>query len=274
MEVEFGDERAAGFAPQLGVHQDRHLFEGRLDDLHVEFEVRRGHAGVGGREAAADIDDVQHDAGFHDHGGGKLHRVAVGRRAHALRADVEGDAERVRIAPRLLQKGGSVLFGDAELVRQRVGRVLVGHGEAHDEREVVSALRCGDDLFQLRLAVEREDADAMLEIGALDSLARLHRVHERHLRVGIARRDQLDFLLGSDVEPAEARCVDGVERPRRRVRFDSVEHFARKVIPEPVGRYRNPVRTHACDRHFWESFPDQVQGRMKREQFTYTPVSC
>src|SRR5262245_45459904 len=96
-------------------------------------------------------------------------------------------------------------------------------------------------------------------------------MHESHLRVGVARRDELDLILGSDIEPAKASGVDGVERPRRRVRLYRVEDFTWKVIPEPSSRYRNPLGTHTGDRLFWESFPDQVQGRVEREQFTYTP---
>src|SRR6185503_14219581 len=98
-----------------------------------------------------------------------------------------------------------------------------------------------DDLFEFRLAVEREDAHAMLEVGALDSLARLHRMHEGHLRVAVTRGDQLDFSFGSDIEPAKAGSVAGVERPRRRVRLYCVEDFTWKVIPEPSSRYRNPL---------------------------------
>ena len=142
--------------------------------------------------------------------------------------------------------------------------------DADAEWRRLGAIGKADNIVALCSDLQR---DAVLEIGALDSLARLHRVHERHLRVRIAGRDELDFSFGSDVEPAKAGSVDGVERPRRRVRLYCVEDFARKVIPEPSSRYRNPRRTHTGDRHFWESFPDQVQGRLEREQFTYTPVS-
>ncbi len=181
-----GNHRAARFAPQLGVHGDRHLLEHLLDDLDVELKVRRRHARVGRREAAADIDDVHDDARFADDAEASSMRVAEGRRVHALRADVERHAEIVGIAARLLEKGWSRRLGDAELVRQRIHRVGVVDGDAP---RAWSSARCvAATIFSSSASQSSEKhADAMLEVGALDSLARLHRVHERHLRVWIAR---------------------------------------------------------------------------------------
>ncbi len=268
MEVDFRHQRAAGFAPQVGVHQDGHVLEGFADHVHVVLQVWRSHAGIGAGEAAADIDNVNRHARLHDDARGQLHRIAISRGAHALRADMERHAELVGKATRLREQGRSRVLVDAELAAELVGGVLVRHRKPHDEGEIFRAAGGRDDLLELGLAVEREDAHAVLEVRPLDRLARLHRMHEGHLRVRITGRDELDLSLGGDVEPAQPGRIHGIERPWGRVRLDGVEHFARKFSLEPGSRYRNPFRPHACDRQFWESIPDQVQGRLIREQFT------
>src|SRR3546814_14825542 len=53
----FGGQRAAGLAPQLGRIADRQAFEAAVDGVEIGVERRRLHAWVGGRKAAADIDD-------------------------------------------------------------------------------------------------------------------------------------------------------------------------------------------------------------------------
>src|SRR3546814_4025360 len=72
----------------------------------IGVERRRLHAWIGGRKAAADIDDVDRHRRRDDRGTGALHRLGIGVRGHRLAADVEADAERVgRLARRHQQVG-------------------------------------------------------------------------------------------------------------------------------------------------------------------------
>ena len=84
--------------------------------------------GIPAREAAADIDDVDRHRRLDDRLAHALHRLAIGRRAHRLAADVEADAERVgRLAGGHQQRLhfvrlGAELGGEAELANDRTRR--------------------------------------------------------------------------------------------------------------------------------------------------------
>jgi hypothetical protein len=54
----FGDQRAARLAPQISVLQDHHVLEGGPDGADIILHRGRNEPGIDGREAAADIDDV------------------------------------------------------------------------------------------------------------------------------------------------------------------------------------------------------------------------
>ncbi|RIJ44429.1 GNAT family N-acetyltransferase, partial [Maribellus luteus] len=58
-----GDQRAAGLAPQLGGLVNHHLGEAAMDGVGVVAQVRRDHARIDRREAAAHVDHVGEDAG-------------------------------------------------------------------------------------------------------------------------------------------------------------------------------------------------------------------
>ncbi len=60
----FRAQCAARLAPQFGVVGDRQRFEVAMDDREIVFERRWLHARIDAREAAADIDHVDHDAGL------------------------------------------------------------------------------------------------------------------------------------------------------------------------------------------------------------------
>ena len=167
----FGAQRAAGLAPQLRRIGDGQALEGVVDDLEIGLERRRLHAGIGGRKAAADIDDVDGDRRLDDRRADPLHRLGIGGRGHRLAADMEADAERVRgLAGRHQQRLhlgglGAELRGEAQL------RMIGGDADPHQQVEIgrrtPSVAR--DDLLQLLLGVEREGADIVVEIGVLRS---------------------------------------------------------------------------------------------------------
>ncbi len=86
-----GHDRAARLAPQLGRFRDRHLVETAVDGVGIFLKVRRHHARIDGREATAHINDVDEDASLLDGAARLGHGRFIGRRAHALRTDVEAD---------------------------------------------------------------------------------------------------------------------------------------------------------------------------------------
>ena len=83
---------AARLAPQLGRLRDRHLVETTVDGVGVFLKIRRHHARIDGREAAANVDDIDEDASLLDGTAGLGHGGFIGRGTHALRTHVEADA--------------------------------------------------------------------------------------------------------------------------------------------------------------------------------------
>src|SRR5690606_10692867 len=124
-----------------------------------------------------DIDAVHHNTRAADELARLGERAGIGLGRERLRADVKGNAERLRHLPRLREQAHGRRSGDAELVLERDHGIERWYGDAHPEREVSSTVSLLDDLLQLVLAVEREGAAAELE-SAPDGMTRLHGMHE------------------------------------------------------------------------------------------------
>ena len=157
---------------------------------------------------------------------------------------------------------------DTELPRKRVSGPFRLDAQSNDEIEVPGVSGCIEDLGQFVEAIERESANAIIEVGLGYGGSALHRMHELHPSAGRMFGDQLDFRDGSDVKPVNASLVQRPDCPGRRVGLDSVKNVAAEICLEPARRYGQNVRPHEGDRTFRRPLTDQVQGRMIRAQFT------
>ncbi len=214
-----------------------HLFKAAVDGVHIVGQLRRDHAGVDRREAAADIDHVREHAGADQGAGGLRHRRLEGRGAHALRPDVEGHAHQLVGRPASgEQQARRLMHIDAELAGQRIGRPLGRDAEAHDEVQVPRTAGRLEDLGQLFMGVEREGLHAVVGIGPRDRSAALHRMHEGHGRPGGGLRHQVDLVQRSDVETARARLPQSLDDPRGWIGLYRVKDVAFEVVLEPACR--------------------------------------
>ncbi len=161
-----------------------------------------GHVlAIANREPAAEIDQVQSDAGVLDRredlGGAGNRRVPL-RRIGLLRADVERHPGRLQALTLRLdqQVGGHVQFA-AELARQRpVGPLARGQDAAVDLR----LWRRGRQLFQLGLGIEGVETDTA-GIGTGDVGLLLDRVAVDDARSGCAdRQAHLDLVQAGGIE--------------------------------------------------------------------------
>ena len=85
---------------------------------------------------------------------------------------------------------------------ERIGRAVAGHGEAHDQSQILGEASFRQNLVEFVFAIERERLHAVIVEGAANGAAALHRVHERDLRVLELVGDQRGFGVRSDVEIA------------------------------------------------------------------------
>ena len=231
---------------------DHHLGEAAVDSRQVLRQVRRDHARIDRREAAADVDDIGQHAGAHQGAAGLGHRRLEGRRTHALAADVEADAHQVLGgAAGGQQQGGGVVHLDAELARQAVGRALGLHAHADDQVQVLGLAGGVQDLGQLFVGVEREGLHAVVEVRGRDGGAALDRVHEGHARARGLVGHQLDFVQRRDVERPHAGLRQLTDHPRRRIGLHRVEDVAFKFGLEPARGYgnRGPGANGTCAIH-------------------------
>ena len=214
-----------------------------MDHREIGFERRRLHPRIGGREAPADIDDVDGHRGLDDGGAHPLHRFGISGRSHRLAADVEADAERVgRLArgdqQRLHLGGlGPEFGGEAEL------GMIRRDADADQQVQIFGALRGDDDLLQLLLGIEREGAHAMIGIGLANRLLRLHRMHEADHRFGQDLGDQTHFGDRGHVVMRDSALPQNPEEIRRGIGLDRVERLARKLLDEETGGAPGGVRT-------------------------------
>ena len=174
----FGAERPARLAPELGRVGNGQILERIVDHREIGLERRRLHAGIGGGKAPADVDDVDRHRRLDDRRAHPLHRVGISGRGHRLAADVEADAERIGSLAGCHQKRLHFSRFRAELRGEAELGMVGGDADPDQQIEVLGAFRRADDLLQLLLGVEREGAHSVLEIGLVDRLLGLHRVHE------------------------------------------------------------------------------------------------
>ena len=193
------------------------------------------------REAAADIEPVEHHAGPGDQLADLGQRGRVRLRRRRLRADVEGDAELLGGLPGLDQQARGLGAGNAVLALERDLAVARRHGDAHPQDQVAAAAGLLGDLLQLLLAVEGEAAHAELGERTPDGSSRLDRVHEVELGAGNGRR-VLDLGDRGDVELADARTVQRAQQEHRAVRFVGVSDVTGKVLEKPPGGLACSVR--------------------------------
>ena len=196
-----------------------------MDSVGVFAHVRRDHARIDGREAAAHVDDVHDHARAADRTADLGHSGLISGRPHTLRTDVERHAHQAVLdgLARGQQQGRSLVRRHAELARQRIGRAIGRDGHADDQVQVGAAAGGVENLVQFVHTVQREGADAVIEIGLGDRRPALDRMHEGQAHVMADRTDQFDLGDGGHVEAANAGLDQGLDDPTRRVRLHSVE---------------------------------------------------
>ena len=174
----------------------------------------------------------------------------------------------LRGPPGCEQQGRGLVGGDAELAGQAVGCPIGLDAQPHDQIEVPGMAGGIEDLGQFVMAIEREGANAIVEIGLRYGRPALHRMHEGHLRAGGMTGHKLDLGDRGDVKAPQPLTPQAFDDPGRRVGLNSVENIAVEVCLEPMRRYGQDVRSHEGDRTFRRPLTDQVQGCMIRVQFT------
>eukprot|EP00933_Yihiella_yeosuensis_P027662 TRINITY_DN21564_c0_g1_i1.p2 TRINITY_DN21564_c0_g1~~TRINITY_DN21564_c0_g1_i1.p2 ORF type:complete len:252 (+),score=-4.76 TRINITY_DN21564_c0_g1_i1:506-1261(+) len=230
------DQGAAWLTPQVGVFKDHHVLKRVLDGGDVVGERRRAHAGVNRRESAPNVDDIDGHASLNDQARNLSHGSTIGARCHALATHMEAHAQLIGMGAGLADKVGRFSFASTKFARQRQGRAFVGDRKAHHQGQVLGVLGLFENFLQLGFTVEHENLYAMVEIGAPDGMAAFDRVHVGYGCTGTALAHQLDLGKRGSIKPAHARCVEGIDHPRRRVCFNSVKHFTGKIVLEPGGR--------------------------------------
>ena len=113
---------------------DRKLVGGAHDLVHEACKLRRVGMRIAAREAAADIDGIDHDAGRDDQLADLPDRLAEGGRNDRLRPHMEGDAEPVRDLARAQQERRRLFARHAELAFERNEAVRIGTGHAEEQR--------------------------------------------------------------------------------------------------------------------------------------------
>ena len=185
---------------------------------------------------------------------------------------MEAHAETFNIWTNCAQNVWRVSCVRAELAVDRHFCALVGDADAQDEREVFSFASGCEDFLCFFHTVEREGADAVIEIRACNCFAGFDRVHERNLCVRAETRDRFDFAHGCSVEMGDAIRIELFEHPCRRVGFHCVECLAFEVRGEPLRRLTKQVWAIASNGPVGILMPDQVPGCVVGSHDTNTPV--
>ena len=171
---------------------------------------------------------------------------------------MEADADLRRYGAGGAQQRRRVFHGGAELAGQVVDGRALGHGEADEQAEVLGAVRLLHQLFQLFRAVEREVADAVVEIRLMDGARRLDRVHVMDLGVREHLAHQTDFAGGSRVEVADAAFIQGAHHGGFRIALHRIQHIAGEGGDEARGRGRKHGGAQAMHRIGREHRLDQI----------------
>ncbi len=233
----FGDQRTAGLAPEFITVGMRQRIQPAFNRRLILRKRRGCHIGIGGREAAADVDDVNsrarhlaHDVAAKAEGGD----VSFG--VHGLGAHMEADAKACRYLARGAQKCDGLRGQAAEFVAERHFGIHVGHSKAQQKAKVFAVAGGGHDFVKLRQAVERKVAHAVIKIGVFDGMAAFDRMHKGDMGAGAKRVYLLDFRQRCGVEMTDTGLKQAGQHKRVGVRFDSVKGFAGKILQKPLRR--------------------------------------
>ncbi len=226
-------QRPARLAPQLRRVRHRQRLEAAVDHREIGFQRRRLHARIARRKAAAHIDHIDGDTGFHNRRAGKGQRIGIGLRCHRLRADMEADAERIRRLPCSHEQGRGIGHANPELGCQAQLGMRGRHAQTHAQREIgrrraIDVGTGANDLVQLFMAVQREDPHAQRMIGFRNRFFRLHRVHEGQHRLRQQAMHQPRLGDRGHVELADAAFPQQLDKVGRRIRLHRIEALARK----------------------------------------------
>ena len=246
-----------------------------MDHFEIGFKPARLHARIDGRETAANIDDIDGDAGANDGGTHLRHGIAIGLRAHRLAADVEADAQRIGHLAGGHQHGGGFIGMHAEFRRQAEFGVRGGDAQPHAQREVGRGYavlrRGGHDLVQLVDAIKAEYPHAMAVIGFGNGLRRLDRVHEAQDRIGRHFAHQAHFGDGGDIIMRQPRIPQGADQISGRVGLDRIHRRARKLRQEEPGRAASGMRADKGNGLRWTQEPRYRQRFVLLEQLKGPP---
>ena len=174
-----------------------------LDLGHVGAERRRLHVRIGDREAAADIDDVHAHASPADHRPASAIASTPGQRVHALRADMEGEAQPARERPGRLQECHGCLELSAEFPGSSIAALASGQGQTHEQARPRRRFGRG---YRRGFCAARPRNRARNPARRSPSRPRgsprgLHRVHEMDFRPGEHAADQRDLEI-----EAQSKC--------------------------------------------------------------------
>ena len=244
----FRAQGPAGFAPKFRRITDRQILKRPVDGIEKRLQPRWLHARIDTREAAADVNNVNGDARFHDSRADALHCLRKGMGRHCLATDMETDTQRVSDLPRLDQQILHLVRGRAEFGRKAQHAMFGRHADAHAQGQVGRALGCADDLGELFLGIERECTDAVGEIGFADRLFGLDRMHEAQGRLWQQVAHQSHFGDGSGIIMRDAAIPQQPDQIGRGIGFYRIERLARKLLDKEAGGARGGMRTEQCDR--------------------------
>ena len=226
------DQRAAWLGPQRHLNRQAERLDGGVDLGEVGAKRRRLAVGIADREAAADIEHLDRDAGGADHRAGERDGASIGERVEALRTDVERHAEPGGMRTRGTQQRHRLVGLGAELAGQVVFRLAARQGKPEDQAEIVRMAGLIEDLCQLAVAVEHEVAHAVARVSGAYRRARLHRVHEVYVRVGEHRAHQAHLVGRGAVEMPHAAVPHRAQHGRHRVAFHGIQRLAGEPAAE------------------------------------------
>ena len=268
-----GDQRATRFAEQRKFVEVRQRRERFADRIEIPVIGRHILPRIGTRKSAADIERDDVDFRKRRASPRDFDRLGVGKRAQALRADMEGQRRRRAGFGDALEQPRAVFGRRAEFARQFEHRAAERRRQPHEDPAVLAALGFGQQLVEFEIAVDDEIADPVARIGDPGRALLPHRRHEMTLRIGKHAAHQFDLGQRGGVEMADAGGVDEFEHRRRRIGLDRKQRVAGKGVEETARRDPEFLREQHIDRLAGLHGLDQLldareagQGRIGRAQ--------